>query len=180
VDSSNGSTVYRWNKKDSSLYNCAQIEGAKGIYDIGVYTEGSTKKVVIAASDPLEVWVYNTADGLTTRLGQGFSAEKFIRSVSIKDGFLYLGIGSRADFIRMDVRTGKAESIRLPGFQEEAFVYDQFVSHGKIYMLMSPSYQVVEYDTDTESFSAAAAYEPYDNYECLYLAAEDYYRIYLI
>lgn len=180
VDSSNGSTVYRWNKKDSSLYNCTHIEGAKGIYDIGVYLEDSTKKVVIATSDPLEVWVYNTEDGLTTRLGQGFSDEKFIRSVSIEDEFIYLGIGSRADFIRMDARTGKAESIRLSEFQEEAFVYDQFVSHGKIYMLMSPSYQVVEYDVNTESFAIAATYDPYDNYECLYLAAEDCDRIHIL
>lgn len=180
ADSSNGSTVFRWNKENSLLCSCTHIEGVKGIYDIGIYFDNSSKKVVIVTSDPLEVWVYNTGNGLITRLGQGFSTEKFIRSVSVEEDSIYLGIGSRADFIKMDVRTGKPESILLPEFRDETFVYDQFVSRGKIYMLMSPSYQIAEYDVNTESFSIIATYDPYDNNECLYMAAEDLDKIHLL
>lgn len=148
ASTSMGCDLYTFDKTVHTIEHHADIP-AKGIYSLA--WDGADE-VFIGTAYPAALYRCNLRNGDCTELCSGFTKENFVRSLSYVDGFCYLGIGTKADLIAVEVSTGNWKSILPAEYQEGTWIYSQCSYGKKIAMVVSPSYTLLEYDTSEESF----------------------------
>ena len=103
----NGCDLYRYDKEGCFIELCCHVDG-RGIYALA-YDEND--HIIIATSDDAAIFLYGMTDGKVEKVCTDFSDQGYIRSMEYHDGYCYLGMGSKADLIKMDVTTGSHSSI---------------------------------------------------------------------
>ena len=143
------------------------INNVKGIYDVGDLVQKGNSKILVTTSDPLGVWIFDKETGKLQQCDVDLPEAKFIRSCSVVDDKIYLGMGCPAGLIEYDITTGESVSILPEEYNNQTFVYDQYSLDDKIYLLMSPSYDVLEYNVKDKSFSVFSIFKNKDRSDML-------------
>lgn len=143
ISGDKGCDLYAWDKQNMVINQCAHFE-EKGIYAMAC--DDSSESLYIATSSPSTLYCYQINQQSVQIICSDFTEENYIRSISWLDGFCYLGVGTKADFIQVDVRTGQYVSLLSSQYRNESFVYSQTIHDSKILFMLSPSCQVIQYD----------------------------------
>lgn len=138
----NGCKLYAYYKDAEAIEMCANIE-ATGSY--GLAWDGRSA-LYIATSNPSSVYVYDMVTGGLSEVCAQVTDSKYIRSISYFNEKLYLGIGTIADLIELDIETGATKSVLSEEYKSESFVYAQAVLGDVILLGMSPSCRVLRYE----------------------------------
>ena len=121
----------------------------QGIYSLEWNGE---QELLIGTAYPANLYGYEPTTGTLRLISDQLTDENYVYNISYLDGFCYLGIGSRAQLIKVDCQTGKFENILPDRFAENSFVYDQLAYENAIYFYLSSTDEMVRYDPQTESF----------------------------
>lgn len=145
-----GCDLYSWDMDSNVISQCAHFDHTQGIYDLA--WDGADR-IFAATSQPAALYSYDISNGELDEVCADFTEEQFVRSLSYVNGKCYLGIGTKAAFFEVDVATKHCRSLLPEMWSDQAYVYDQAVVEDDIYLLLSPSYAILKYDTESESFS---------------------------
>lgn len=145
-----------FNKSTNKIDLKKKLPG-KGIYAMDY--DSNSGLLYIAISDEPQLYSYSISTGDCTCLLKNFTDSKFIRSMTFYGEICYLGIGSNADLIMFNVRSGEYKSLLPEIFKSESFVYSQSIMDKRLYILMSPSYKILTVCLDAEyEFTHVANY----------------------
>lgn len=140
-----GSDLYALNKKTNVLSRRMHFQES-AIY--GMAYDGMDT-VFVATSKAAALYAYSLSLNSSKCLLADFTQEEYVRSIAYNEGICYLGIGSKADFVSVDVASSVYESTEQKKIKEDSFVYAQSVCGKDIYFLLSDSGSVMVLDTET-------------------------------
>lgn len=145
-----GCDIYVWDIDSGIFRNCAHLEKKKGIYAMAWDGEN---RIFVATSQPAGLYSYDISSGEVHEICADFTEELYVRSLAYVNGMCYLGIGTKAALYEVDVTSGEYRSILPEMWSDDAYVYTQAVFGDDIYLLLSPSYTILKYDTKDRTFT---------------------------
>lgn len=137
-----GCDLYRYSKSNKSIEKAAHFE-QRGVYALAF---DGDRNIIAVTSDNIALYLYNMETQSVALVRDSFSQERYARSLSYCDGYVYIGIGTHADLIKLNLESGESCSVLSEQYKSNAFIYSQGVMDDKIYMLVSPSYEILEYN----------------------------------
>lgn len=156
-----GCDLYSWNKINKEFRHCTHFQEA-GIYSI-VYD--GNDKILIGTSFEANLYSYDIFSKNCELICESPTDENYIRSMCYNNGYCYLGIGTAAQLVRVNVRTGNMKNLLADKYTTgESFVYAQTCYDENILLLMSPSYNVLEMDKEGD-FEKVGNCAQLDGYE---------------
>ncbi len=130
--------------------------------EIGIYAIDWDKNdyIYIATSGNARLYKYSLEQNDLTLLLENFTDEIFIRSMKYVDGICYLGIGSNADLIAMNVSTLEWNSILPDALKENnTFVYNINSIYGELLFLLKNDNGIYSYSPDKMNFRRITNYK---------------------
>ncbi|MCU6710666.1 cohesin domain-containing protein [Paenibacillus sp. J5C_2022] len=135
VSSPGKGELWKYSPVTKTVVNLGEpLPGEKSIWSMTVAPDG---KVYGGTFQRGEVFQYDPGTGLFRDYGSMIDGQQYVRSMAYYEGYLYAGIGSQGDIIKLDVATGEKESIfgPVPGMlgvapEDVPFVYDMAIVDG--------------------------------------------------
>lgn len=101
-----------------------------------------------------KVYSYDPTTDTVHDYGQLAAGEQYTRSVAFSKGRVYAGLGTTAKLVELNPDNGERHEIPLPtAYQNQTFVYDLNAAHGQLIMRLTPSNEVLAYDTDAQTWT---------------------------
>ena len=141
-------SLYRFDTQTGSLSHIATFEHETYIWDMKIHNG-----VLYLGTYPhAHLISYDLKTGNIRDFGP-LSREKYLRSLAVDDDVVYAGIGAKAQLIAYNMKTGRSRDILPPKFRKNSFVYQQVIRGSKLFLGLSPSYDIAMYDMVTGEFS---------------------------
>ena len=141
-------SLYRFDTRTGSLSHLATFEHETYIWDMKIYNG-----VIYLGTYPhARLISYDLKTGNIHDFGS-LSEEKYLRSLAVYNDVVYAGIGARAQLIAYNMKTGRSKDILPLKFRKDSFVYHQVICGSKLFLGLSPSYDIAMYDMVTGEFS---------------------------
>ena len=144
----NPAALYRFDTQTRLLSHIATFKHEQYIWDMEIHNG----TVYMGTYPHARVICYNLKTGNIRDLGS-FSREKYVRSLTVHNDTIYAGIGARAQLIAYNMKTGRSKDILPQEFGHNSFVYHQVLCGSKLFLGLSPSYDILMYDIDTGKFT---------------------------
>ena len=151
---SDGWTLYAYDKDAQSITRCAHFQ-EKGCY--ALCWDGNDT-VYAASSSPSALYSYSISAGRSILISNEITSQPYIRSMEYFGGNCYLGIGSQAELISIEPKSGAIHHLLPQAYDAESFVYGLRAFNGKLYVSLSPSSTILEYDPAERVFSEIQSY----------------------
>lgn len=151
---SEGWDLYAYDKSTQSISLCAHFPEA-GCYAL---SWDGNDTVYAASSYPAALYSYSLSGDRTLLVSNEITDQPYIRSMEYFDGNCYLGIGSQAELISIEPKSGAIHHLLPQAYDAESFVYGLRAFNGKLYASLSPSSTILEYDPAERVFSEIQSY----------------------
>ncbi|HEY8457573.1 MAG TPA: carbohydrate binding domain-containing protein [Actinopolymorphaceae bacterium] len=149
---SNG-RLYRWSPATSTLTDLGRVTpNATYVWDLEVDANG----VVWGGTYPQgEVFSFDPATQTFRNYGR-VSEQEYVRSVAVRDGLVYAGLGSaNPRIVELNPETGATREIALPeSHRGEQFVYHMDIRGNLLYTRLSPGSEMLVYDLVAQKWVA--------------------------
>jgi streptogramin lyase len=139
---------------DSKLFRYRP--GADHVEDLGSPVPGETtawrlandgERVFVGTFPTGKVYSFHHGTGAVRDYGQIWPGEQYARSIGVANGKIYVGLGTVARLVEVDVDSGERREIPLPEkYRTEQFVYDLDVHQHTLFARLANSNQVLVYD----------------------------------
>ena len=144
-----GNKVYRYIPSQNIIELITSLGDRVEIYDLVLFND----ILFIGTAPQSELYEYNFTDKTLIK-HQGILNQRYIRSIEQAGKYVYLGLGTVAQFIRVDIKTGEKQNLLPPEYDNDAFVYDIVKIDNLLLLFLAPSYRIVAYDTITCKFNS--------------------------
>lgn len=140
-----GDTLFRYDPKKDKLKSLGEpIASESMLWSIEADEDGAIYGTTYPNG---KVYKYDPKRESFTDFGTILEGQQYTRSIDIYDNHLYVGIGSEAHLVTLDLNTNVKEEISLPAeYKEESFVYEIDIVDDYLYARMSPSTDLLVYD----------------------------------
>jgi len=122
--SDGGAILHRYDPENGTIEQLGTaVSEAKSIWSLTTDARGN---VYGGTFDQGKVFQYNPATGQFRDYGVMLEGRDYVRSIAYHDGYVYAGIGSIGDIVKLNVETGEKTLIPLKpikGVQQYPFVY---------------------------------------------------------
>ncbi|RJE86721.1 hypothetical protein D3P07_16150 [Paenibacillus sp. 1011MAR3C5] len=136
--SDGGPILHRYNPETGTIEHLGNaVSGAKSIWSLISDEQGN---VYGGTFDQGKVFQYNPVTGQFRDYGVMVEGRDYVRSIAYQDGFIYAGIGSIGDIVKLNVETGEKTLIPLKpidGVQQYPFVYGLDVRGDYLFAFLS-------------------------------------------
>lgn len=153
VGAYNNGHLYRWSPATATLESLGRATpNALYLWDLEVDADG----VVWGGTYPQgEVFSYDPATSTFHNYGR-MSEEQYVRSIAVKDGLVYAGLGSaNPRIIVLDPRTGARRTIELPAAHRgNEFVYVLEIRGDTMFARLTPGNHTLTYDLKAGRWAA--------------------------
>ncbi len=97
------------------------------------------------------VFKYDSSTGELENFGQALYKKEFAKSIAYDQeaDVLYVGVGSKADLVKIDLKTKKKTAFLPNEYKDDKYVRDIKFIGGKIFARMDPSNRLVAFDKET-------------------------------
>lgn len=126
---SEGWDLYAYDKSTQSISLCAHFPEA-GCYAL---SWDGNDTVYAASSHPAALYSYSMSAGRSILISNEITSQPYIRSMEYFDGNCYLGIGSQAELISIEPKSGAIHHLLPQAYDAESFVYGLRAFNGKLY-----------------------------------------------
>ncbi|MFF2888044.1 dockerin type I domain-containing protein [Paenibacillus sp. NPDC057967] len=136
--SDGGPILHRYNPDSGTIEQLGTaVSDAKSIWSLTVDENGN---VYGGTFDQGKVFQYNPSTGQFRDYGVMVEGRDYVRSIAYHDGYVYAGIGSIGDIVKLNVETGEKTLIPLKpidGVQQYPFVYGLDVHGDYLFAFLS-------------------------------------------
>lgn len=143
--------IYSYNYSFQRLTQHGKATGPQGNTTIWDLTfDHSTNTLYGGNSYSGSVFSFKEGVGFSD-LGQMATGKQFVRSVAVHERTqtLFAGIGSKAELISYDLRTGLKQNILPEQYREESYVYDLDIVDDLLFAKLNPTQKIVVFDIYT-------------------------------
>lgn len=143
-----GAKLYSINLEDLSAGSelCAEFS-ERHIYAVGADQTGS---IIIGTSYPANLYRFYLESKDLELLKTDFSEQPFIRSLCVVDDTVYLGMGSQAALLKVNLDSGQIKSLIPERLDGQSFIYDLAEYQGSLIAVLNPSWCVLQYSPTEE------------------------------
>lgn len=149
-----GCDLYSFDIENKSIQKMMHFS-EKGIYAM---SWDGNDSIYIATSRKPRLYRYSLRKNESEMMLEGFTNETFIRSMQYKDGKCYLGIGSNADLIDVDVKSKEWHSILPKELKNNTFIYNINIFDNYIYTLLKNDMGIYSSPLDEINFERVTDY----------------------
>lgn len=146
---STGCDVYAVDDQGENFRHVVHLDES-GIYSLEWSGE---QELLIGTAYPANLYRYAPDTENLRLISDHLTDENFIYNISYMDGFCYLGIGTSAEFLKVDCQTGEYQNILPIQYSDQSYIYDQVVYQDEIYLFLSPSGESLRYEPETGVFT---------------------------
>ena len=153
---STGCDVYAVDDRGENFRHVVHLD-EKGIYSL---EWNGQQELLIGTAYPANLYGYTPETDTLRLISDSLTDENFVFNISYLDGYCYLGIGTNAEFLKVDCQTGEYQDILPAQYADQASVYDQIIYQDEIYLFLSPDGEGVRYEPETGTFAGIGTGEP--------------------
>ena len=153
---STGCDVYAVDDRGENFHHVVHLD-ERGIYSL---EWDGQQELLIGTAYPANLYGYTPETDTLRLISDSLTDENFVFNISYLDGYCYLGIGTNAEFLKVDCQTGEYQDILPAQYADQASVYDQIIYQDEIYLFLSPDGEGVRYEPETGTFAGIGTGEP--------------------